>query len=611
MINNTPNILKQHQDAAKARLMEQQARIKEQMDAKRRNEKQMIELLKSQQIEEMKKNELSKKSPVYVVQERVPKNETITIIEEKKITMEIPKKREVILKEAQEMYNKQRQEVIKKSSMEEVKKNNNINVNKNIETKSSIKMTQNTQQNNTWDQIKERIKKEHEEKLKQEMEKKRQEQLKAEMEAKKRMEEEKAKKEAEIRAQKELQRQMELKKKEEERLRQLNLQKEKEEQRRRQWKQHQENVKKEKKVSQEETPTKSIQTLGKPTVIAPTSSSNNSSNESKNITQQPFKTTVTQQLIQQKLTPQTKEINKPIKTSNQPSISVINKLQTNENADIIKKQTFDQKNVKVTDTNKSSASNNSIRSIIKLYPFSQLINIMPPIQLPHGDENSHHTVKDDNSWQVQHRVIPEYEIPSPKKMEIPELKGSVVIKPTVIPPQVIESTRIQWNEFPEDPQYEIEHGQKVKTQEWVPVNDEEKIVPKASYKPSRINRVWPPPEMEREINNEGVLKVKTSDDTAWIQNQNESLESYPVWQQKTGAGSLKSRAWPPQEQDMLKSGYSGPNQMGPIQWPPPEFEEHEQEIVEVIQTHLPVNKHQRQWPPEPPKMVPAGTIQNE
>uniref|UniRef100_A0A0K0FX27 Uncharacterized protein n=1 Tax=Strongyloides venezuelensis TaxID=75913 RepID=A0A0K0FX27_STRVS len=234
---------------------------------------------------------------------------------------------------------------------------------------------------------------------------------------------------------------------------------------------------------------------------------------------------------------------------------------------------------------------------------------MPPIQLPHGDENAHHSLKEDNSWLKQHRIIPDYEIPQPKKMEIPEMKGSVIVKPTVIPHQVVESTKVHWNEFPEDPQYEIERGQKVKTQEWVPVNDEEKIIPKASYKPSRIGRVWPPPEAEREYNNDGVLKVKASDDTAWIQNQNESL--YPAWQQKTNTGSVKSRVWPPPEQDLLGNGYTGPSHMGPVQWPPSEFEEHEQEIVEVLQTHLPVNKHQRQWPPEPPKMVPAGTIQNE
>lgn len=84
MINNTPNILKQHQDAAKARLMEQQARIKEQMDARRRNEKQMIELLKAQQAEEMKKIESNKKLPVNVTQERIQKNEKTNKVEEKK-----------------------------------------------------------------------------------------------------------------------------------------------------------------------------------------------------------------------------------------------------------------------------------------------------------------------------------------------------------------------------------------------------------------------------------------------------------------------------------------------------------------------------------------------
>jgi len=37
-----------------------------------------------------------------------------------------------------------------------------------------------------------------------------------------------------------------------------------------------------------------------------------------------------------------------------------------------------------------------------------------------------------------------------------------------------------------------------------------------------------------------------------------------------------------------------------VAWPPVEEQEKEQQQVEVIQTHLPVKPHQRQWPPERP-----------
>uniref|UniRef100_A0A0N4ZS75 Uncharacterized protein n=1 Tax=Parastrongyloides trichosuri TaxID=131310 RepID=A0A0N4ZS75_PARTI len=791
MISTSADLLKQHQEAAKARLLEQQAKLKAQMDAKRTNDPQTIEALKAQQIEMIKKivprQQSFEQSKNNAERER-DEIERRKMVEQEKKQNEMRKQRDLALKNAQELHRRQQEELAKKAATEAVKKQQQADIKKNTQvaapfreqqqqqfnqqnvtlnqkatenknykeitaplkkqqqlnqpnvklnsresenkvnkeppiplkkpqqivqqntdmkqkqsdnkiikepsvplnksqqviqkntilnqkkpdntiTKESptslnklqrndnlsskltenknnkevpvplkkpqqviqqnvnlkqkqneinlnkeagdkIKQEQINKEKDIQKQIQENIKKQHEIRMAQELKRQQELKLKEEIEAKKKIELEKAKKEAELRAKNEMLRQMELKKKEEEEKKQMELKKLRELERQRQWKQHQEVLKKEHQMAQLIDSSKKHEKLDKPMVVVPIPSSNTSKNDKTKIIEQPFKTTVTQQTIRPKSLDQTEQTKNNIKQPNHPSISVSNNLQTQGNASIIKKQINVEKNTEGTDVNKSTAPDNSLRSTIKSYPFSQSFYKMPPIQLPHGDENAHHAVKEDESWLSQHRVIPQYEVPVPKKMEIPEFQGSAVIKPTVIPPQVVESTKVKWNEFPEDPQYDIEHGQRVKTQEWVPVNDEEKLIPRTSYKPSKIGRTWPPPEAEKEFTQEGVLKVKTSEDTAWIQNQSELSENYPVWQQKTNNGSIKSKVWPPPEQDNLKSGYSGPNQMPAVQWPPPEFEEHEHEIVEVLQTHLPVNKHQRQWPPEPPKMVPAGTIQD-
>lgn len=60
---------------------------------------------------------------------------------------------------------------------------------------------------------------------------------------------------------------------------------------------------------------------------------------------------------------------------------------------------------------------------------------------------------------------------------------------------------MQWNEFPEEPQFDRESVPLVKTQDWIPQNDTEHIVQKTNYQPSRISAVWPPPveEIEKDL----------------------------------------------------------------------------------------------------------------
>ena len=64
-------------------------------------------------------------------------------------------------------------------------------------------------------------------------------------------------------------------------------------------------------------------------------------------------------------------------------------------------------------------------------------------------------------------------------------------------PQPAQSTRIQWNEFPEEEVKEQQQAPRIKAQEWVPQNEVEHPVTKTTYRPGRIARAWPPPEAER------------------------------------------------------------------------------------------------------------------
>uniref|UniRef100_A0AC35UGW2 EF-hand domain-containing protein n=1 Tax=Rhabditophanes sp. KR3021 TaxID=114890 RepID=A0AC35UGW2_9BILA len=283
-----------------------------------------------------------------------------------------------------------------------------------------------------------------------------------------------------------------------------------------------------------------------------------------------------------------------------------------DNKNINANQPSNTKATKVEPTSLTSGSDikkNIIKSVAPVKSV-KVEETMAPAQSNPVDINGNHPIKEDESWKTQYRVKPVYEIQKPGKMEIPELMNSSFVKATVIAPIVSESSKVKWNEFPEEPVIEIEHGQKTKIQDWVPVNDEEKPLLRAAYKPSKIGSVqWPPQNENQPKDQQDVLKIKANDDTAWIQSQEQLSETPIAWQQKVAGGEIKSRAWPPPSSEVLRNGYQGPNHMPVIQWPPPAFEEHQHEIVEVITTHLPVHKKETQWPPEPPKMVPAGTVQ--
>ncbi|VDK61393.1 unnamed protein product [Gongylonema pulchrum] len=78
------------------------------------------------------------------------------------------------------------------------------------------------------------------------------------------------------------------------------------------------------------------------------------------------------------------------------------------------------------------------------------------------------------------------------------------------------------------------------------------------------------------------------------------METGTAWG-KAGPHNLREqRVWPPPESEIRKGAFTG-TRLTAVQWPPPEFEQQEQQDIEVLQTRLPVKPNQRQWPPPPPE----------
>lgn len=221
-----------------------------------------------------------------------------------------------------------------------------------------------------------------------------------------------------------------------------------------------------------------------------------------------------------------------------------------------------------------------------------------------------HPVIDDTAWQVQRRVPQEnVQQVNPERIKIPEFIELGDVKPTVIVPQPAESTKVQWNEFPEEEQKEPGTVPRVRAQEWVPQNEVEHVVQKTNYQPGRIARAWPPPgyEEEEEKQLSRATATKAMADEAWLQQNENQTEENGVdgnkttgWRSQVSAGGgVKSRVWPPPENVQEPEGFvSGPKLS--VQWPPVEAEEKEQQDVQIIQTHLPVKSNSRPWPPVQP-----------
>ncbi|KAK0411349.1 hypothetical protein QR680_005612 [Steinernema hermaphroditum] len=206
-------------------------------------------------------------------------------------------------------------------------------------------------------------------------------------------------------------------------------------------------------------------------------------------------------------------------------------------------------------------------------------------------------VQEDTHWQTQRRVQTDVEMPQVGRIAVDDsfLQESS-IKPTVIVPVPAQTTRVQWNEFPEEPQFDREQVPRVKAQEFNAEHQIDNAVLKTSYNPGRIERVWPPPQNEKENEPGQVTVTKANADETWIQYRGEG--EVKTWAQK-GPGR-HNRCWPPAEAELPLSTFS-PHHMPQIQWPPPEFEETSQQSVEILQKHLPIQKQQRQWPPPPPQ----------
>ncbi|KAL3068051.1 hypothetical protein niasHT_038041 [Heterodera trifolii] len=245
------------------------------------------------------------------------------------------------------------------------------------------------------------------------------------------------------------------------------------------------------------------------------------------------------------------------------------------------------------------------------------VNKLPPGQEPEEEQLEASAVPrnpiiEDNAWQVQRRVQPEYQPVQPAKLNATgdflvesEAKKSIV-------PEAVGYSKTKWNEFPEEEEKERQSVPKVKAQEWVPEHDVEHHVQKTVYQPGRIGpdpntgRLWPPAgygeEEETEIGK--GEKTKCIADEGWImangtvpsaeENDDGEVGNAP-WKGHARGGDVKGRQWPPPENASEKETSKG----GRInaQWPPPEQEEIEQQRVEILQTHIPVKDKVREWKP--------------
>uniref|UniRef100_A0A1I8ESB3 Uncharacterized protein n=1 Tax=Wuchereria bancrofti TaxID=6293 RepID=A0A1I8ESB3_WUCBA len=235
--------------------------------------------------------------------------------------------------------------------------------------------------------------------------------------------------------------------------------------------------------------------------------------------------------------------------------------------------------------------------------------IKPAEALPQQEVKPIHT-QNDQSWVTQNRVPVEIQAPQPAKITIPDLHGSVEVKPTVIVPRPVQTTRVEWNEFPQEEAKEMIDVPRVKTGEWHPDNQDEIIGAqsvRSTYQPGRIGQIWPPPQNENIAPRQEVTVTKAAEDTAWRRDAKMETDTGTAWS-KTVPHSLQ-KVWPPPENEVRIDRSVG-SRLKIVQWPPPEFEQQIQQDVDILQTRLPVKPNQRQWPPPPPEYRPA-VEQNE
>ncbi|KAM3718087.1 Reticulocyte-binding protein [Dirofilaria immitis] len=232
-----------------------------------------------------------------------------------------------------------------------------------------------------------------------------------------------------------------------------------------------------------------------------------------------------------------------------------------------------------------------------------LNNLIKPVEiLPQQEVKLIHT-QDDQSWVTQNRIPVEIQAPQPAKITIPDLHGSVEVKPTVIVPRPAQTTRVEWNEFPQEEAKEMRHVPRIKAGEWHPENQGETVGAqsvRSAYHPGRIGNVWPPPQNENIAPRQEVTVTKTADDTAWRRDEKIETETGTAWSKTVPHNLREQRIWPPPENEIHIDKFKS-SRLKTVQWPPPEFEHQIQQDVDTLQTRLPVKPHQRQWPPPPPE----------
>nr|ACZ13326.1 Y43F8B.1b-like protein [Bursaphelenchus xylophilus] len=218
----------------------------------------------------------------------------------------------------------------------------------------------------------------------------------------------------------------------------------------------------------------------------------------------------------------------------------------------------------------------------------------------------------DSAWVTQQRVLDEIPEIQPDRLQIEDFLHESEATNKVIVPNAVQYERAKW-EFPEEEEKPLESVPKVKTQDWVAVNDVEKVILKTEYGRGRIQRSWPPPGYGEEEQTElqRANQIKAKEDGAWIQGQqNEEEQEEKIgnapW---SGLSAKTERVWPPPENEVAQTEWAGGPRLS-VQWPPPEFEEKSQKNVEIIQTHYPVKAKNIQWPPVKPGQE-AGELPEE
>jgi hypothetical protein len=235
-----------------------------------------------------------------------------------------------------------------------------------------------------------------------------------------------------------------------------------------------------------------------------------------------------------------------------------------------------------------------------------MVGIAPPDneELQLGQAPKVHCLGDD-AWISQQRILEETVEIQPEKIQITDFLVESEAKPTVIVPDARQYNKFAWNEFPEKPVYDRESVPKVKAQDWVPQNDTEHVVQKTNYQPGRLNAAWPPTENELVKDVGQITRTKAQSDDGWIQQQNPNPEEEEAddsagnaaWRRQVTKG-LKEVSWPPPERgfDKFANEIGGNTKLSAV-WPPPEFEEKEQQDVQILQTSFARQKHAYQWPP--------------